>query len=151
MMKSRSVITFCLVTLVALVGCSTAEGPPTAGEAKDFTSACDKANDGKRIALEGFLRLPDKFTGTQGVVLRLYQADDFKSMPIGVSFKMGNQANQMEYAPLKYTDKDLKVHLSNGQIVGFGTKVKVSGKVYFPIVAQEFSCALSNPLVELAK
>ena len=53
--------------------------------------------------------------------------------------------------PKEYTDKDLKVHLANGQVAGFGTKVKVSGDVYFPLVGQTFLCALSNPLVELSQ
>jgi hypothetical protein len=42
----------------ALVACSA--GPPTVGESRDFGSVCDKANDGHRVAVEGYLRLPDQ-------------------------------------------------------------------------------------------
>jgi hypothetical protein len=51
--------------------------------------------------------------------------------------------------PSSYADDDLQVHLADGQTVGYGTRVKVSGTVYFPMVAQDFPCGLENPLVEL--
>ena len=126
-------------------------GPPTAGETKDFASVCDKANEGKRVAVVGFLRFPEKFTGTSSVVLRLYAAGDYAGEPIGVQTPIGNQANQAELAPKQFTDKDLKVHTSDGQVAGYGTKVKVSGKVYYPLVGQDFKCGLENPLIESAR
>jgi hypothetical protein len=146
-MSPRSLVALSLVAL-ALAACSKAA--PTVGEAKDFTAACDKANDGKRIAVAGYLRFPDSFTDDQSVVLRLYEADDFGGKPIGVDIEFGTQANQVEKVTDQYKDNDLKVHLADGQVAGFGTRVRVSGKVYFPIVAQEFECGLENPLVESA-
>lgn len=147
-MLSRIFIAISLIAFM-LTACSQPSAP-TVGEDKDFASACDKANDGKRIALTGYLRLPDSFTGDQSVVLRLYEANDFSGKPIGVQTEFGAQANQAEPITTQYTDSDLKVHLANGQLAQFGMKVKVSGKVYFPVVAQEFDCSLENPLVELA-
>lgn len=137
-----------LVTFV-LAACS--EGPPTVGEHRDFGAVCEKANDGKRVSVEGYLRFPESFTGSLSAVLRLYQGADFTGTPIGVQTRIGTQANQMELPPKQYTDKDLKVHLSDGQVVGIGTKVKVSGKVYFPTVGQDFTCSLENPLIESVK
>jgi hypothetical protein len=128
-----------------------APGPPTAGEAKDFASACDKTNEGKRVAIVGYLRFPEKFTGAQSVVLRLYEGGDYAGTPIGVQTPIGKQANQAELAPKQYTDKDLKVHTSDGQVAGYGTKVKVSGRVYYPMVGQDFKCSLENPLIESAR
>jgi hypothetical protein len=149
-MRLFSLIALSLVAF-ALAGCSSRSAePPTVGEAKDFSAVCDKANDGKRVAVEGYLRFPESFKGVQSVVLRLYKADDLGGKPIGVQTKMGNQPNQVEYAPKQYSDKDLKVHLVNGEVVGFGTKVRVSGNVYFPTVAGELACGLENPLIELA-
>jgi hypothetical protein len=118
---------------------------------KDFPSLCDKANEGKRVAVIGFLRFPDKFTGTSSVVLRLYSGGDYTGAPIGVQTKIGNGANQAELAPKEFTDKDLKVHTSDGQVAGYGTRVKVSGKVYYPLVGQDFKCGLENPLIESAR
>ena len=125
--------------------------PPTAGESKDFASACDRANEGKRLALTGSPRFPEKFTGTSSVVLRLYEGSDYGGAPLGVQTPIGKQANQVELAPKQYTDKDLKVHTSDGQVAGYGTKVRVSGKVYFPLVGQDFKCSLENPLIESAR
>jgi hypothetical protein len=143
---------FCIGLLIFFAACgSSAPEPPTTGETKDFASLCDKANEGKRVAVVGFLRFPQKFTGTSSVVLRLYQGADYTGAPIGVQTHMGNQANQVELAPKEYTDKDLKVHTSDGQVVGYGNRVKVSGKVYYPLVGQDFKCGLENPLIESAR
>ena len=146
-MTLRSI--FCIGLLIFCAACgSSSPEAPTAGEMKDFASLCDKANEGKRVAAIGFLRFPEKFTGTSSVVLRLYGGGDYTGAPVGVQTKIGNQANQVELAPKEFTDKDLKVHTSDGQVVGYGIRVKVSGKVYYPLVGQDFKCGLENPLIE---
>jgi len=149
-MTVRRIFFIGLLIFCAACGGGSTE-PPTAGETKEFASVCDKANEGKRVAVAGFLRFPDKFTGTSSVVLRLYAGGDYAGAPIGVQTKIGNQANQAELAPKEFTDKDLKVHTSDGQVAGYGTRVKVSGKVYYPLVGQDFKCALENPLIESAR
>jgi hypothetical protein len=146
MLKKVSII-LCIIALM-LAAC--AKSAPAVAENKDFTSACDKSNDGKFIALQGYLRLPDSFTGDQSVVLRMYEANDFSGKPIGVQTEFGKEANQVETVGDQFQDTDLKVHLTNGQIAQFGTKVKVTGKVYFPLVGQDFDCALENLSIELA-
>lgn len=147
-MSRRIFLVFCLVNLV-LTACG-GSAPPSEGQAQDFAKVCDKVNDGKRVAVVGYLRFPDSFTGSQSVLLRLYETTNFNGTPIGVETDFGTQANQVEPVNDQYTDNDLKVHLSNGQVAQFGTKVKVSGKVYYPIVSQDFDCGLENPLVEAA-
>jgi|GEM_PF-1336694 len=143
---------FCIGLLIFCASCGGgAPEAPTAGEMKDFASLCDKANEGKRVAVVGFLRFPEKFTGTRSVVLRLYGGSDYAGAPVGVQTMIGNQANQVELAPKEFTDKDLKVHTSDGQVAGYGSRVKVSGKVYYPLVGQDFKCALENPLIESAR
>ena len=146
-MIRRWILSTCI--LVCLIT-ACAGAAPTTGESKDFANVCDKANDGKRIATVGYLRFPDSFTGSDNVVLRLYHADDFSGSPIGVTLDFGTSANQVEAVTDQYQDSDLKVHLSNGQVSPFGTEVKVSGNVYFPLVSQDFACGLDNPLVESA-
>jgi hypothetical protein len=149
-MSVRRILFIGLLIFCAACGGGSTE-PPTAGETKEFASVCDKANEGKRVAVAGFLRFPEKFTGTSSVVLRLYAGGDYAGTPIGVQTRIGNQANQAELAPKEFTDKDLKVHTSDGQVAGYGTRVKVSGKVYYPLVGQDFKCALENPLIESAR
>jgi len=136
------------LSLLAIVACS--QEAPTTGAGQPFSSACDRSNDGERIAVNGYLRLPDSFTGDLSVVLRLFETDSFSGTPIGVQIRLGSEANQMENVPQSYSDNDLRVHLANGQVVGYGTEVKVSGKVYYPAVDQDFVCGLENVLVEPA-
>ena len=143
---------FCIGLLIFCAACGGGGSEaPTAGETRDFASLCDKANEGKRVAVVGFLRFPEKFTGTSSVVLRLYGGADYSGTPVGVQTKIGNQPNQAELAPKEYSDKDLKVHTSDGQVAGYGTRVKVSGKLYYPLVGQDFKCGLENPLIESAR
>lgn len=143
---------FCIAALAFCAACGGATPePPTSGEMKDLASLCDKANEGKRVAVVGFLRFPEKFTGTSSVVLRLYGGSDYAGTPVGVQTRIGNQANQVELAPKEFSDKDLKVQTSDGQVAAYGTKVNVSGKVYYPLVGQDFKCGLENPLIESAR
>lgn len=135
--------------LVGLVACGGDE-PVAAGVETAFADVCNESNEGERVAVSGYLRLPDSFTGDFSAVLRLYKTDGFQDTPIGVTARLGTEANQMENVPESYSDNDLKVHLADGQVVGYGTKVKVSGKMYYPVVKQDFVCGLENLLIELA-
>lgn len=134
--------------ILALAGCGDS-GPPTVGESVAFADVCS-SESGERVAIEGYLRLPDEITGDQSAVLRMYETDTFDGPPVGVQIRFGSGANQIDMVPSTYTDDDLQVHVANDQIVGYGSRVKVSGSVYFPMVAQDFACGLENPLVELA-
>ena len=138
-----------LVVLLALTACG--DEPPTAGQMTDFDAVCDKANDGKRVAVEGYLRFPSSFTESNSVLLRLFETDEFRGETIAVSTQFGDEPNHVEPVQDQFSHNDLKVHLSDGEVVGYGTKVKVSGKVYFPLVDQEFDCGLENPLFEPAE
>src|SRR3954468_14173120 len=92
-MLLRGTLGIALLSLVTTACGGGAPEPPTAGEAKAFASACDKANEGKRIAVTGYLRFPEKFTGAQSVVLRLYEGGDYAGAPLGVQTPIGNQSN----------------------------------------------------------
>ncbi len=146
-MKLKSLI---IVSLLVFVLSACSNQPPTVGQSTDFASACDKANDGKRIALTGYLRFPESISGNS-VVLRMYQASDFSGDPVGVQIDFGSAANQLAPVTDQYKDSDLKVHLNNGQEAEYGSQVKVSGTVYFPAIGQDFACGLENPLVEAAQ
>jgi hypothetical protein len=150
-MKLLRIVLFILLPVILTSACASKQGPPTAGELRDFATVCDKANEGKRLAVEGYLRWPKSFTGTTSAVLRLYPAADASGSPIGVQIRIGKEPNQLELPPKQYTDRDLKVHLANGEVAGVEKKVRISGNVYFPTVSQDFTCALENPLAEKAK
>lgn len=143
-MAKRSFLALFLIASL-LVACG--DAAPTAGAPTAFANACDKANDGQRIALEGYLMLPDSFSGDNSVVLWLYETDAFEGQPVGVQLSFGSGANQVSMVSDSYTDDDLEVHLGDGGAIGFGDRVTVSGKVYFQLVDQKFECSLENPLV----
>ncbi len=153
-MPFRTLIALSLA-IPLLAACS--EAPPTAGEPKDFGAVCDEANGGKRVRVDGYLRLPDSFRGPRGavlnVVLELYPAGDFKGRAIGVLTDFGSQSNQVEKVAKQFSDTDLKVHLRDGQEAPYGTKVRVSGKVSFPNYVgwpPLLLCRLDKPLMEPA-
>jgi hypothetical protein len=147
-MKSRILIALTLI-VVSLAACGGAASAPAVP--KDFTTVCDKANNGKPVVIEGYLIFPESFTGDTSVVLQLYGSSDFSGSPVGVQTEFGTQPNQVEPVAAQFNDTDLKVHLANGQVSQLGDKVKVTGTVYFPTVSQEFACSLENPKVELAQ
>jgi len=146
------------LSAIALAACS--DGPPTPGEPRAFGAVCDKANDGQRVAVQGYLQLPESLEvvtygdgskkQAQSVVLRMFETDRFQGNQIGVNLNVGTGPNTMDDIPGEYifTDSDLKVHLADGQTSTYGQRVNVSGKVYFPSDGTEFSCGLTNPLVE---
>ena len=137
-----------------LGGCGSS-GPPTRGNPVTFEAVCDKANDGKRILLEGYLDFPEsfKYRGTDDtVMLRLKPAPDSKAAVVAASAKIGNGANHVEAPPKSFRREDLKLHTSDGQVAGYGQKVKVSGTMYYPssMATVEFKCGLTNSLFESA-
>ena len=145
----RFFIVFSLLAL-ALAACGPAK-TPAAGEAVQFSNACDKANNGKDVAVEGYLRFPESFTGSTDVILRLFATNNYDGAPVGVQIDFGSQANQVKAVTDQYSDSDLTVFLANGQPAPYGTKVKVSGYVYFPATSQDFACGLETPFVESAQ
>jgi hypothetical protein len=145
MIKIRILIA---VGLLVLSACS--QGTPTVADEVPFSAACDQANEGQRIAVRGYLRLPDSFSGDLSVVLRLYETEAYEGEPVGVQTRFGTEPNQIEQVPLSYDDEDLQAHLADGTLAGYGTEVKVSGRVYVPSVEQDFECGLENPLLEAA-
>src|SRR4051794_36536889 len=129
MRRWSRVLTLCVFVLAA---CGAT--PPTTGTNTAFADVCAKANDGKRIAVDGYLRFPSSFTDDGSVILRLFQTDSFDGDQIGIQTKFGTQATQVENVADHYTDADLKVHGSDGKVIAYGDKARVSGTVYFPMV-----------------
>lgn len=139
-----------LTNLTLLTACGEPEAP-TVGQNISFDTACDRTNDGKRVAVEGFLTLPTQIK-RDILVLRLRQSPEIGGQVIGVSSQFGSGVNQAAPVPTVYKHRDLKVQTNDGQNVGYLDKVRVSGNLYFPIsTSVEFKCALSNPLIEQIK
>lgn len=140
--------TFVIAGLIALSGAACSQAAPTVGEPTAFAAVCQKENAGQRVSVDGYLRLPASISGDYSAILELHETMDFAGEFIGVQTSIGSQANQMAAVPTSYRDEDLQVYLPNGQVAGLGTRLKVSGQVYFPIVEQNFACGLENPLFQ---
>ena len=138
-----------LLSAILMMACVTTT--PRPGELQAFSQACEKSNEGELIAVEGYLRLPDTFTPGDSVELLLYRDLTFSGEPIGATISFGEGPNQAERISSSYQDSDLKIHLADGSPVPFGTKVRVSGSMYLPVVPQNFDCGLQNLYIEAAK
>lgn len=134
---------------ICMAACTSQTAYP--GTLQDFASACGKFNEGQQIAVEGYLRLPDTLISRSSVELRLYRDLGFRSRPIGVIMAFGDGPNEAARIVAPYHDQDLKVHLADGLLVPFRTRVRVSGKMAIPIGPSNFGCVLENPYVERAK
>jgi hypothetical protein len=140
-----------VVLLSLFLGACGSSGPPTRGVPVAFNSVCEKANEGKRVMVEGYLSLPHSFHADDiTVMLRMRPSPALEDTPVGVSATLGTDANNLEKPPDHYQRSDLKLHLADGQVVGYSDKVQVSGTMYYPssIAQVEFKCGLSNTLYE---
>jgi hypothetical protein len=138
-----------------LIGClflaACAEGPPTPGAPVTFEGVCGKANEGKRVMLEGYMEFPDTFGASEPtIMMRVRPSLESWQNVVGAGTRLGNGANSVELPPKTFKRSDMKLHLADGQVVGYGNKVKVSGTMYYPsaIAHVEFKCGISNTMFE---
>ncbi|HEY3744022.1 MAG TPA: hypothetical protein VGL53_29460 [Bryobacteraceae bacterium] len=140
-----------ILFLSALVACG--QTPASApGVPAKFETACDKANEGKRLMLEGYLDFPEHGFDDRAtsVMMRLRPSLASWEFTVAASAKLGKGANHVEMPPSPYKKTDLKLHLSDGQVVGYANKVKASGTMYYvkSVGQGAYTCGLSNTLFE---
>ena len=137
-------VAICLISALA-AGCM---GEPTRGVERDFGSVCSPDNEGLRVATRGYFRLPDSNEGNYGVTLNLFESPAFEGPSIAVLVPFGQEAHHLASIPTSYTDGDLRLHLVDGTEAGYGTPVRVSGRMYYG--PRGVACALENPYLEPA-
>jgi hypothetical protein len=103
------------------------------------------------FAVEGYLRLPDILMPGSSVELRLFRDRTFRSTRIAATMPFGNGPNQVIKISSAYQDSNLKIHLADGTLVPFGTRVRVSGLMYYPVIPQDFECGLFDLYIQAAK
>jgi hypothetical protein len=139
-----------LCALVAACGQSSA---PTRGVPVTFETACDKANEGKVVMIEGYVDFPahgfDDAATT--VMMRVRPRLASWANTVGASARIGKGTNQVEMPPENYKSRDIKLHLIDGRVVGYSNKVKVSGTMYYTsaLGPGEYKCGLANTLYEI--
>jgi hypothetical protein len=140
-----------LLISVLLVACGQS-GPLARGVPVKFEEACNKANEGKRLMLEGYVDFPLGFdNGDKSTVMRVRPLLSSWEYTVGAVATFGHGPNNVEVPRENYKSRDLRLHLAEGQVVTYWNKVKVSGTMYFATGQRPgaYTCALKNTLYEL--
>jgi hypothetical protein len=142
-----SLLLFCAY----LVACGQS-AMPSRGVPVTFQSACDKANLGKRVMIEGYVDFPFREVPDSAAiaVMRVRQSLSSWENVVGADARIGKGPNSVEMPPEGYKSRDLRLHLADGQVVSYNHKTKVSGTVYTAHGERpgEYFCALSDTLYE---
>jgi hypothetical protein len=133
-------ICFVLLATLAMVSC----GPPEPGTPVTFDTACDLANDGKRVSLEGYPQLPTFLMVGDDFRADFYPEPGAQGESIGVYFTVGTGANQAEDIPEDFTDADLKIHTKDNAIVSVDDHIRVHGKMSVAGEGDTFVCFLDD-------
>jgi hypothetical protein len=142
-----------IVMLCCGLGACAQSGEPKRGVPVTFDAVCDKSNAGKRVMVVGFVDFPLGFDDKDvSLTMRVRPSLASWENTIGANAKIGTAPNNVERPPQVYKNRDLKLHLADGQVVVYSTKVKVSGIVYYPssLPRGDLKCALSETLFERA-
>jgi hypothetical protein len=82
----------------------------------------------KRVTIEGYLELVGMFKHCSDTCnVDLFSKPGATGKQIILSLKVGDDPNEMEMLPQKFSGMDLKVHTNDNKIVGTGAKVRVTG------------------------
>lgn len=143
----RATLLFCAL----FVACGQSDAP-TRGVPVKFEAACDKANEGKRLMVEGYVDFPlsvdDK---ASSVMMRVRPRLATWENTVGANAVIGNGVNSVEMPPANYKNRDLRLHLADGRLAGYANKVKVSGTMFYTTgqAPGAYTCGLKNTLYEL--
>ena len=119
--------------------------------------ACAKANEGKRLMIEGYVDFPLSFdTNDKSLVMRVRPSLNSWGSTVGAVAPVGREPNHVEMPRLNstrdgYSNRDVRLHLADGQTVTYWNKVKVSGTMYFAtgLAPGAYSCALKDTRFDL--
>jgi hypothetical protein len=141
-----------ICALAVSAGCNS-DTPTAQGVLVTFDTVCDTSNEGKRVALEGFLNFPSKFNAkAPSIVMRLQGAPTRTSKVIGASFSLNAGSNTIIAPPDKYNENDLKAITHDGKSADYTTRVKVTGVVSYSnsLDSLAFKCLITNTRLEIA-
>jgi hypothetical protein len=107
-------------------------------------SACDEANRGDQVIVEGFLRLPDEIAVADTAVIDLWSLNGATGDRLKVRFPVGEAANQMKRPPENFSVTSLRVVAADGTSQAtIRDRVRLRG----PLADEE--CLLQDPTVEI--
>jgi hypothetical protein len=137
-----------LLLTMLLMGCSK---PPPPGPLLSFEAADKQANHNQPVTLDGYPHLPRMGLVNDTMLIPLHESTDPKSRYINISFQVGQGTNQVEKPPKSYQASDLKIHASDGSVIGDGDKIRLSGTLnWVPGTKGEHTVWVTN-LTEVKK
>jgi hypothetical protein len=129
------------VALVVLAGCGGGADPPTPVA---LEAACDDANDGRDVIVEGYLRFPERLRISTTTVIDVFAAPGGEGGRQQVELPIGDQPNQLERPPATYTPTSLRVTAADGAEVTINDRVRITAEV----ARDESGCLMRGPQVE---
>lgn len=138
-MQKRTFV-YALFTALLMAGCASAPQP---GTLHTHETACTEANNGQRVAVEGYPQLTRMTLVDDNFSVDLYEQPGSSGEKISVYFTVGTGANQAENLPEDYTDADLKIHTSDNQIVSVDKHIRVHGELFWSESSGAVVCFIS--------
>ncbi len=129
-----------LILALLIAGCASA---PTPGTLHTHETACTEANNGQRVAVEGYPQLSGMTLVDDDFSVDLYEQPQQGGEKISVYFTVGTGANQAENLPEDYSDADLKIHTSDNQVVSVDKPIRVHGELYWSETSGQEVCFIS--------
>lgn len=143
---SRGALThFCLRPRVLLVGvaallgapgCGGGDGPPR----QVAVEAVCGLDDGARVEVQGYLRLPEKISLTDRAVIDLFTRRGGAGDRASVNLVLGTGPNQLERPEAGFTPTSLRVRGGDGTVATLNDRVVVVAKV----TRADGSCVLGD-------
>jgi hypothetical protein len=123
------------------------------GETIDFANSCKIENDGKYVAITGYLNDDGHIfcsnigSSTVNCGLMLTEGPDLvKGRGLKADIDQGSGSNQIEKFEGSYKKENLKIRDNNGQMVNIGDKVKLTGK--FSVTPDASLCFMHADRIE---
>jgi hypothetical protein len=82
-----------------------------------------------RVSFEGYLQTPKSAMISSTMFVDAYAGPNRTGKKLLASFRVGTGKNQVEKLKSGFRENDLKIESSTGQMLGNGSKVKITGDV----------------------
>ncbi len=138
-LKSTSPLLLVLVMALCGVGCG---GGDTVAKQVAVETACS-LDGGARVAVQGYLRLPERISQTDRAVIDLFTRRGGAGDRVSVELVLGIGPNQLERLEAGFTPTSLRVRGQHGAVATLNDQVAVVAKV----ARTGETCVLSDPVV----
>lgn len=137
----RQALIFVALAAFAAVGCGGGSDPPTPVA---LAAACDDANDGRQVIVEGYLRFPERLRISTSTVIDVFAEPGGRGDRQQVELPIGDQPNQLERPSATYTPTSLRVTAADGAEVTINDRVRITAEV----ARDDTGCLMRDPQVE---